>query len=256
MYPYSIKGDVGLYEIFLALGVMSAFIVYRFTADKTKMSARLFNFTLLCGVIAIAAGIFFAIFVQALYNISERGAFIIDGHTGATFAGGLVGGAATFLAIYFIFGKKADENYIRQAGLMADCAACAIPAAHAFGRIGCLMAGCCYGHATDSFIGIYMQNLGYKVVPTQLFEAIFLAALAVFNILFLLKKRRWTMCIYLLSYGVWRFFIEFVRADDRGTSFLPFLTPSQIIAVLFVLGAGVMFALQKRAYAKKDGNND
>ena len=256
MYPYAIIGDIGLYEMFLALGILTAFIVYRFTADKLHMSARLFNFTLICAVCAITVGIFSSIFVQALYNIEERGAFIIDKETGATFAGGLIGGAAAFLAIYFIFGKKADKAYISKTSLIADCAACAIPAAHALGRIGCLMAGCCYGHKTDSFIGIYMQNLGYKVVPTQLFEAIFLAALAVFNIIFLIKHKKYTMCIYLASYGVWRFFIEFIRADDRGTSFLPFLTPSQIIAVLFVIGSVVLFLIQRRVYAKRAAQND
>jgi len=255
MYPYAIIGDIGLYEIFLALGVLAAFAVYRFTADKLKMSARLFNFTLICAVIAITVGIFSAVFVQALYNISERGAFIIDANTGATFAGGLIGGAATFLAIYFIFGKKADQEYLSQAALMADCAACSIPAAHALGRIGCLMAGCCYGHKTDSFIGIYMQNLGHKVVPTQLFEAIFLVALAAFNIVFLLKKQRFTMCIYLASYGVWRFFIEFIRDDYRGTSFLPFLTPSQIISILMIIGSAVLFLLEKHVYNKKAAQN-
>ena len=207
------------------------------------------------GVMTIVDNTFMTPYLQ---KPLELGADVVV-HSATKYLGGhsdLVGGAATFLAIYFIFGKKADENYIRQAGLMADCAACAISAAHALGRVGCLMAGCCYGHETESFIGISMQNLGHKVVPTQLFEAIFLAALTVFNILFLFKKRRYTMCIYLFSYGVWRFFIEFIRADDRGTSFLPFLTPSQIIAVMFVIGACVMFFLQKRAYKKKDGCND
>ena len=251
MYPYSIIGDIGLYEILIALGMITAIFTYRITADKLKISARLFNFTLICGLCAIAFGLFSAVFFQALYNISDRGAFIIDKETGATFAGGLIGGTAMFFIIYFIFGKKADKNYISNLYKVVNAAICAIPPAHALGRVGCLMDGCCYGKPTNSFIGIYMQNLGYKVVPTQLFEALFLAALTAAMILLLIKKGRYTMCVYLLGYGAWRFFIEFLRDDDRGTSFIKFLTPSQIIAVMFVIGSAIMFYFEHRYYKKK-----
>lgn len=165
MYPYNIIGNIDLYDILLALGAVAAIIVFRIAADKMKIGARLFNFTLICALCAIVIGLGFSVIFQALYNIGPRGAFIIDKDTGATFAGGLIGGAAAFIAVYFIFGRKADENYRSEFGKIADCAACAITAGHAVGRIGCLMDGCCYGRPTDSFIGVYMHNLGYKVVP-------------------------------------------------------------------------------------------
>jgi len=246
MYPYALFGDITLYEVFLSLGVVCALVVFRIMADKLKIGAKLFNFTLICGLCAIASGIFFAVFVQALYNIADRGAFIIDKDTGATFAGGLIGGAAVFFIIYFIFGKKADKNYKNQLWKIIECGACAIPAAHSFGRIGCLMAGCCHGEKTDSFIGIYMRNLGYKAVPTQLFEAVFLAILAAALIVLTVKKGRYAMVVYLISYGVWRFFIEFIRDDYRGESLVPFLTPSQLIALLMIIGGIVLLALTRR----------
>ena len=249
MYPYNIIGNINLYDILLALGAVVAIIVYRIVSDKVKIGARLFNFTLICALCAIVAGLGFAVLFQAFYNIDERGAFIIDKETGATFAGGLIGGALTFIAVYFIFGKKADERYKKEFRRIADCAACAIPAGHAIGRIGCLMDGCCYGRPTDSFIGIYMQNLGYKVVPTQLFEAVFLALLALTLIFVLIKKSAPAMGIYLVSYGMWRFVIEFFRDDYRGTSLVPFLTPSQLVAVMmFIIGAAL---LALRLMAKK-----
>ena len=181
---------------------------------------------------------------QAIYNIKDRGAFIIDGETGATFAGGLTGGAATFLFVYFIFGKKYEsKKYTRD---VIDCAACAIPSAHAFGRIGCLMGGCCYGKPTDSPIGIYMVNLGYKVVPVQLFEAIFLFALATVLIILLFKGKKHIMELYMLSYGVFRFIIEFFRDDERGTLLTGVFSPSQIISICLVIGAGALYFVSKR----------
>ena len=36
-------------------------------------------------------------------------------------------------------------------------------------------------------------------------------------------------------YGVWRFFIEYARGDYRGETFVSFLTPSQLIAVLLIV---------------------
>lgn len=106
MYPYYIIGDIDLYSIFIMLGIIAAVIVYRLCADRANINAKLYNFTLICALCSIVSGFVFSVLFQAIYNIKDRGAFIIDGETGATFAGGLTGGAATFLFVYFIFGKN------------------------------------------------------------------------------------------------------------------------------------------------------
>ena len=244
MYPYYIIGDIDLYSIFIMLAVVAAVAVYRICADRAKINAKLFNFTLICALFSIALGFVSSVLFQAVYNIKERGKFIIDSQTGATFAGGLIGGAATFLFIYFVFGKRFDcKKGFRQ---VLDCAACAIPSAHFFGRIGCLMSGCCYGKPTDSPIGIYMVNLGYKVIPTQLLEAIFLLVLASVLILLLFQGKTHLMELYMLAYGVFRFIIEFFRDDDRGTLISGVFSPSQIISVLLVIGAGAVYFASKR----------
>ena len=59
------------------------------------------------------------------------------------------------------------------------CAA-AVCAAHSLGRIGCLFAGCCYGRVTDSVFSVYNAYLDARVVPVQLYESLFLAALFVY----------------------------------------------------------------------------
>ena len=64
------------------------------------------------------------------------------------------------------------------------------------------------------------------------------------------------MPIYAIVYGIWRFFIEYARADHRGETVVSFLTPSQLIAILMI-AAGIAYLcvwyIQKR---KKEGKND
>lgn len=244
MYPYYITGDIDLYSIFIMLGLIAAIIVYRLCSDRAKINAKLYNFTLICALCSVVSGFVFSVLFQAIYNIKDRGAFIIDEKTGATFAGGLIGGAVTFFFVYFVFGKKYESK--KYARAVIDCAACAVPSAHAFGRIGCLMGGCCYGKPTDSPIGIYMVNLGYKVVPIQLFEAIFLFALAAVLIILLFKGKKHIMELYMLSYGVFRFIIEFFRGDERGTLLTGVLSPSQIISICLVIGSAALYFASKR----------
>ena len=86
-----------------------------------------------------------------------------------------------------------------------------------------------------------------KMVPVQLFESIFLFILAaVLIVLFFKNKGRHKfplMPVYCIGYGIWRFFIEFARTDDRGNTFIPFLTPSQLIALLLIVVGVVYFLL-------------
>jgi prolipoprotein diacylglyceryltransferase len=56
-------------------------------------------------------------------------------------------------------------------------------------------------------------------------------------------------------YGVWRFVIEYFRTDDRGSTLVDFLSPSQFIAVLMVLGSIALFFAQ-RAIMKKNRSSD
>lgn len=254
MYPYDIILGIDLYVIALALAIISALVMFRIFADCAKISAKLQNLCIVSAAFAIPLGYFSAVLFQALYNIEKYGEFRIDSQTGATFYGGLIGGAAIFLLIYFIggsriFGEKRD--HIKSFFFIADIAAISIAVAHAFGRLGCLMAGCCHGKVTDKWYGIYMPALEAKVVPIPLFEALFLFALAGLFAYMLLHKKSGTLAYYMMFYGAWRFFIEYARDDYRGTTIVSFLTPSQLIAVLMVIGGALFSFIQERA-SKED----
>ncbi len=250
MYPNEIFPGIDMYVIMLCLAAISAIVVFRVLADKLDLGARLQNLCLFNAVVSIVVGYYSAVLFQAFYNIPKYGELRIDTQTGATFYGGLIGGAACFLLIYFTAGHfmfKDTKEHIKHIRVITDIGASSIAIAHSFGRIGCLMAGCCYGRETDAWYGIYMDSIGKKAVPLQLYEAIVLAAIFAFLFYRVFKRKTYNLPIYMSVYGVWRFAIEYARDDYRGTTVVPFLTPSQLTAVLMILGAAILFVFEYRA---------
>ena len=249
MFPYEIFSGFDTYAMMLCIGIVSAILSFRFVSDKTNISGRLQNLCLYNGVASIGFGYFSAVFFQALYNISKNdGKLIIDTKTGATFYGGLVGGAGLFLIIYFVFGSfifKDGGEHKKKFWVVSDVASASIALGHGFGRIGCLLAGCCYGAETNAWYGIYMQNIDKRVVPTQLFEAIFLFALSAFFFVRVKNNKTYNLPLYMGAYGVWRFVLEYMRDDYRGSTVVDFLTPSQFIAMLMIIGALALFIFER-----------
>lgn len=107
---------------------------------------------------------------------------------------------------------------------------------HGIGRIGCLLAGCCFGKETDLWWGIHLH--GANRHPTQILEALFLVVLGVY----LLRSKKsipHLAATYLVSYGLMRFGIEFLRGDKiRGEWGI--LTPSQWISLLLITSGLVL----------------
>jgi phosphatidylglycerol:prolipoprotein diacylglycerol transferase len=98
-----------------------------------------------------------------------------------------------------------------------------IPVMHAFGRMGCFLAGCCYGCETDSAIGVTFHEgiglNGVRIHPVQLYEAIGNVIILVL-ILFLSRKRpaAGTLTLaYFAFYALLRFITEGFRGDGNPT---------------------------------------
>lgn len=246
MYPYPVFLGLTIYDLLLCAGIVLCFVLFGHFADKYRIKRSIQNFAIMCGVAAVVLGYGSAVLFQAFYNIGTLGRFEITESTGATFYGGLIGGVAVFLALYFGLGAlRRDKRELAPAFFpIANCAVSGIALAHSLGRIGCLTSGCCHGDLTDAWYGIEMHgNFGFaKYVPVQLFEAIFLAALFVCLVLRARAKKGYVLPIYLIAYGVWRFFAEFLRRDYRGTTIVSYLSPSQLTAIILVgVGVGVIF---------------
>jgi phosphatidylglycerol:prolipoprotein diacylglycerol transferase len=256
MYPYELFFGIDLYTCFVAAGVISALVTLRILSAKLKISDRLYNFTLINGTASILFGLFSAVLFQSLYNVRSLGKFELGANSGATFMGGLAGGAFLFLIVYFVLGKLVfkDKENIKELSKIADIGVCCISIAHAFGRVGCLMAGCCYGKREEGILGIYNHAVGYKTLPVQLFEAILLFGLFVL-MLFLLKKGISTYPVYLVCYPVWRFFAEYLRDDERGQTFVSAITPSQLLSIV-MLAVGIALIVAKIVKRKKQNEKN
>ncbi len=243
------KLEIYMYGVMIAIGILVALGLLFYYGKKKKIQDSFIDFIFYAAIAAIAVGFGAAAVFQATYNYIENPEAGFDLKGGITFLGGFVGGALCFIAIYFIFRKKYKARLTDVISFIP----CCILIGHAFGRIGCFFAGCCYGKPTNSFLGVQFPKLDHTVYPTQLYEAAFLFAL--FAVCFYLvwkKDFKHNLSVYFIGYGVFRFFIEFLRDDSRGDFIIPFLTPSQFWAICMIgVGIGCYFLL-KRAFRKRE----
>lgn len=249
MLPNPLFLNVHMYGIMIAVGILFAFLVLFRYSKKLGLPGKLTDLVYYDGIVSILLGFGFAALFQATYNYIEHPENGFHLGEGITFLGGMIGGTVVYLIIWMIFRKKVPGNLYDIMPVIP----CMITVGHAFGRIGCFFAGCCYGKPTDSIFGVqfpgaYFEHLG-KVHPTQLYEAAFLFVLfGVLTWLLLKKKFQYTMTVYLASYGVFRFLIEFLRYDDRG-QLGKLLSPSQTMSLVF-LGLAVLAFFLQRNYLK------
>lgn len=231
-------GFIDTYSLMILIGVLACFGLFWLFKKKHNLDRTYTLDIFLLACVAISIGILSAVVFQVLFD-SLKG--VIRG-TAMTFYGGLIGGVVIFIAGYFLILKKRYKEASFTQDILPIAPAC-ITVAHAFGRIGCFLAGCCYGKETDSFLGIVFPGLTNPVYPTQLFEALFLFILT--TLLFIIAiKKRWihNLSLYLLCYGIFRFLIEFLRGDDRGGLLLG-LSPSQFISILAVIASITLFII-------------
>ena len=243
MYPDLFGVNNLSYTLCLILGIAVAIVFACIYLWKNGFKKDGIIDLLICSLAAVSLGIVFSVLFENLYEFIEKG----TSHHWVwkmTFFGGLFGGVLGFLLTYLLLGKKVKFD-IRQIVIIAPIC---IVFAHGIGRIGCFLAGCCYGKPTDSWIGIDFPNDGLgKVIPTQLIEAIFLFLLAtVMVVLLLVKKFKYNFLVYLASYSIFRFVIEFYRGDERGVAFA--LSPSQVWCILIFLGLPPLFLLLRHLF--------
>jgi phosphatidylglycerol---prolipoprotein diacylglyceryl transferase len=141
---------------------------------------------------------------------------------------------------------------------MADLFAPSVALGLSFARIGCFMAGCCYGKETLLPWGVIfthpqsLARLRVPLHPTQLYEAA--GGLSLFLFLTWFERRKsfegeifW---LFLLLYSLLRFLIEFFRDDPRGFLFGTFLSTSQAIGILLAILSLYMLNYLKRRFRR------
>lgn len=166
---------------------------------------------------------------------------------GLTYYGGLI--AASAYAVYFL---RRERFPFWKA---ADMAGFVIPLGLAWGRMGCFLAGCCFGRVCDlpwaaRFPGyspaselharthrIADEGLpSLPVHPTQLYESMGSLLIALVAYLLVLPRKRYDGQVFLFfiaSYAVLRTLLEILREDDRGG--LLGLSTSQLISIALLV---------------------
>lgn len=213
---------------------------------------------------ARATDLVFYVIVAALVGsriayvlISDRSQFFSDPMSffriwegGLVFYGGLLGAVAV--------GVWYTRRHRLAFFTVADLFAPGIALGHAIGRLGCLMAGCCYGrvaphvHWWTITFPAHERTFappGLPLYPTQPVEAV--ANLTIFLLLVLSRKRRQfegqVFVWYLMAYAVVRSVIELYRGDQiRGFLIEGILSTSQAISLAMVGLAVVIWATQRR----------
>lgn len=183
---------------------------------------------------------------------------------GLAFYGGFI--AASLVGLYTL---KRDKFPVWKA---VDMAGFTIPLGLAFGRLGCYLAGCCFGSECKlpwavSFPGWSDASraewkagtLGaaslpsHLVHPTQLYESLASLGISAFCALYLWPRKRYdghVMVGFLVLYAVARFAIEFLRRDDRG---IAILSTSQWIALAMIaLGIAIHQVRGRKSASRKE----
>ena len=240
---------IPMYGVMSALGMLAAFVLLGFTRKHTRFSEDQALSAALWAIIMgfVGAKVLFWL-VEIKQVIADPSYLLHTLREGFVFYGALIGGLGG-VAIYALIKKLPFFS-------LTDYFIPALVLGHAFGRIGCFFAGCCYGMQCDTPISIVFPTggaapAGVPLLPTQLMESAFLFLLCAFLVWRLTKKKPFGTVSgwYMVLYGAWRFTIEFFRSDERG--FVGALSTSQFISIFVFLGGVALLLLVKLGALKK-----
>jgi phosphatidylglycerol:prolipoprotein diacylglycerol transferase len=212
------------YSLFVALGLVAAVLVYYLnTRSREVGSDGLY--------IALAAAVGGIIGAKLPIWIANLGQIVADPQlqlllSGRTIVGGLIGGA---LGVYV---TKRQLNIRRKLGNYLVPSLCI---GIFFGRIGCLLTGCCYGVPTGLPWGVNFGD-GIPRHPTQLYEALFM--LGFFAYAQVMKDRYEPGDLFkrfMVLYFGWRFFAEFIRVNPVWAFGLTYYQVAALLVVIFYL---------------------
>ena len=240
---------IPIYGLTIVIGAIVGFFVI------IKCFSRYYNipkddilYALCYGAVGVMLGaklLYLATNIKLLINADNVLQTLKDMFTGGfVFYGGLIGG---ILGV-FIYSKQFKLSFKELILLLVP----AIPLIHAFGRIGCLCAGCCYGIEYHGVFNIVFHNSLFApnnvpLFPVQIVESI--CNLIIFFVLFITYKKYIgtykTIGIYLGLYSITRFVLGFFRGDLVRGKWL-YLSTSQWISVAVLIFLMVYSYIVKR----------
>lgn len=237
--PFHVYG----YGLMIGIGIIVAFFVAMKRAEKKGMNGDLIFSAGLFGLIGGIIGAKLTFYLTEIPAIIEDPSMLWDFANGFVVYGGIIVGILT--AYIYLRIKKTEFLPV------IDLVVPSIALAQGFGRIGCFLAGCCYGRETHAWFGVTFPEgglapAGISLIPTQLISSAGDFLLGILLIFLAGKKRNRGLItgLYFLLYAVGRFLVEFLRNDPRGN--VGVLSTSQFIAIFMAAAGIVLIALSPK----------
>lgn len=242
MYPY-IHIILPSYMVMALIGGFFAVCFIFSRIDKYEILftdfIKMFLLCMIGGV--VGSKVLFAItqIPWLIKHFSIENMILLIPQSGFVFYGGLFG---VIFTLMFLTRNDADMRK-----KVFEISVPTMPLFHAFGRIGCFLAGCCYGKKLST--PIVIGTIEFARIPVQIIES--MAEFILFIVLFILSKKNRDidlLRIYLVIYAVIRFADEFLRGDKIRGIYGGVSTAQWIsLIILFVYG----FEYIKGRYSKK-----
>jgi phosphatidylglycerol:prolipoprotein diacylglycerol transferase len=232
-------------------------VAYRIKSEKLNYSIEAVQDYFIWAIIGLLLGarIGYVLFYNLEFYLSHPLAVIFPfdisqgfryvGISGMSYHGGLAGVALATV----IFCSKRGIRFFHFADLLCS----AIPLGYTFGRIGNFINGELFGRATDNAWGMYfpLDPLFQLRHPSQLYEALF-EGIVLFVILWSIRKKKYfeglIFSLYLIGYGIARFFIEFVREPDFQMGFVAgSVTMGQVLCLLMIALGITLILIRRKA---------
>lgn len=235
--------SVRWYGVMYLIGFASSYLLVRYQVKKKKIALNvkdidsLYSF-LIIGLLA-GARLGYIIFYNLGYYLKNPLEIFIFWHGGMSFHGGLIGSIVAGI----LFCRKFRMDFWQVSDLVVVTA----PIGLGLGRLANFINGELFGRVTDvPWAMIFPEGGPLTRHPSQLYE-FFLEGVLLFVILWILKGKGFRSGIlsslFLILYGLIRFFVEFFREPDPQLGFIlgPF-TMGQMLSMLMVtLGIGILF---------------
>jgi len=235
------------YGFFIACGAIAGYIYTAYQAKKQyHTKAETIQLLIILIIIAsVIGGKFFIIFENPKLYLNDPSRLFSNFNTGFVFYGSLIFAIPTMLIFFRI-------HKLPMLGML-DIMAGTTCIVHGFGRIGCFMAGCCYGTPHEGLFSVTFTDpkcvaepLHTPLHPTQLYSSITIFAILAI-ILFMSRRKQFDgqlFMLYLMLYAVARSILEVFRGDlARGFIIDNVLSNSQFISILIFLASLTIYIL-------------
>lgn len=218
------------YSFFVTLGLVVAVALYYYnTRGRSVGSNALYIATAAAvgGILGAKVPIWIVNAGQILAHPDRIGLLL----SGRTIVGGFIGGA---LGVYLTKRRLGIRERLGNYLVPSLCAGIF------FGRIGCFLAGCCYGTATSLPWGVdFGDNVARN--PTQLYEALFVLALLIYAQANVGKLEPGVLFTrFMVAYFAWRFVIEFVRVNPVWAVGLTYYQVAALLIVVHYVWRGMV----------------